>query len=82
MKPRDAGPACLGAAQLIMHHPTGRRSYVIIADVEDHPRQIYTSVRAPRGLSGRIATRARAISVVGLAILVLGSLAVAIVSLV
>ena len=59
-----------------------RRSHVIIADVRDHPRQIYTSVRKSGGLSGLIATKARMLGVAGLSILVLAVIAVVIVSLV
>lgn len=70
------------AAQRDVQHPTLRRSRVIIVGVRDHPRQIYTSVRKPGGLSGLIATRARAVAVGGLAIVVLAVIVVAIVSLV
>ncbi|MFP5380006.1 MAG: hypothetical protein ACLGHP_09720 [Vicinamibacteria bacterium] len=57
------------------------RSRVIIADVRDHPRQIYTSVRKPGRLRGLIVTKAPALHVAGLFILVLGVIAVVIVSL-
>ena len=59
--------------------PTLCRSHVIIREVRDHPRQIYTSVRRPGGL---IATKARVLGVAGLSILVLALIVVLIVSLV
>ena len=50
--------------------------------VREHPRQIYTSVRKPRGLSALVATRARIACLAGLSILVLATIAIAIATLV
>ena len=52
-----------------------------MACVRDDPRQIYTSVRKPRGLSALIATRARIVCLAGLSILLLATVAIAIVTL-
>ena len=49
--------------------------------VREHPRQIYTSVRKPRRLSALVATRARVVCLAGLSILVLATVAIAIVTL-
>jgi hypothetical protein len=64
-----------------VHHPTTRRRHGIIASVSDEPRQIYKSVRQPRGVRGAFATRARAITVTALSIVVLAALVVAIITL-
>ena len=49
--------------------------------VRDHPRQIYTSVRKPRGLRALVATRARIVCLGGLSILVVATVVVAIITL-
>jgi hypothetical protein len=49
--------------------------------VRDDPRQIYTSVRKPRGLSALVATRARIVCLAGLSILLVATVVIAIVTL-
>jgi hypothetical protein len=61
--------------------PTLRRSHGIIVCMRDQPRQIYTSVRKPRGLSALVATRARIVCLAGLSILLVATVAIAIVTL-
>lgn len=53
----------------------------IVGRVRDDPRQIYTSVRSTGGLRAALATKARTISVAGLSILAIATIAVAVVSL-
>lgn len=50
--------------------------------VRDDPGQIYTSVRSTGGLRAALARKARTISVAGLSILAIATIAVVIVSLV
>jgi len=49
--------------------------------VRDDPRKSYTSVRKPRGRSTLVATRARIVCLAGLSILLVATVAIAIVTL-